>query len=124
VAAAVRHSMRTVLRWQLLITALAGLLAWATLGPNGLLSALLGGAVSVLGGLVFFWAAQPSLRARAGAGAALTGVLRAEAIKIVVVVALLWVVLTRVPHVVPVIVVFTFVVAVLIQSLAMFVRDN
>ena len=123
-AAVVRHSMRTVLLWQLLATILAGFIAWAVLGPNALLSALLGGAVSVLGGLAFLWAAQPSLRARAGAGAALTGVLRAEALKIVVIVTLLWLVLTKVPHVIPVVVVVTFVVAVLIQSLAMFVRDN
>ncbi len=122
--AVVRHSMRTVLLWQLLVTILAGFIAWAALGPNALLSALLGGAVSVIGGLVFLWAAQPSLRARAGAGAALTGVLRAEALKIVVIVTLLWLVLTKVPHVIPVVVVVTFVVAVLIQSLAMFVRDN
>lgn len=123
-AAAVRHSMRTVLRWQLLVTALAGCVAWAFLGSNALLSAVLGGAVSLLGGMAFLWAAQPSLRAREGAGAALMGVLRAEALKIVVVVALLWLVLTKVPQVVPVVVVATFVVAVLIQSLAMFVRDN
>lgn len=123
-AAAVRHSMRIVLRLQLMVTALACLAAWVFLGSDAAISAFLGGAVSVVAGLAFLWVASRSLSVRAGAGAAVVGVLRAEAVKIIVVVALLWLVLTNFPGVVPAVFIGTFVAAVLIQTLALFVRDS
>lgn len=123
-AAAVRHHMRTVLRWQLLITALVALAASLFLGFEAALSAVLGGSVSVLAGLAFIWVASRSLATRAGAGVAMVGILRAEAVKILVVVALLWLVLANVPRVVPAVFIATFVAAVLIQTLALLVRDS
>jgi ATP synthase protein I len=116
--------MRTVLRGQLAVTILAGSAASAFIGSDAALSAVLGGAVSVVAGLAFLWVASRSLSTRAGAGAALVGMLRAEAVKILVIVALLWLVLANVPRVVPAVFIATFVASVLIQSLALLVRES
>jgi len=84
--------LRTVLRWQVIVTAVcaAGFGAWQ--GANGAVSALLGGAIPLIAGTAY---AMIVSRAKVGpAGAAIRLMLRAESVKIVLIVLLMWWVLT------------------------------
>lgn len=121
-ATALGNSMRVVLRWQLLLTIVAAALALGLLGSSAGLSALLGGGVSVVAGLAYL--AMGRLGRAQNAGTALLGVLRAEAVKVLVIVVLLFAVMKIYAGLVPTVFIGTFIVAVLIQSMAFFVRDN
>ncbi len=115
-------AIRTVLRWQVLLTlALAGIAGWVS-GPHGALSAALGGLVSFLAGVAF---AAMASRARADSAAgAISGVLRAEAVKIIVIVLLLWLVMTVYKSVVTVAFFGAFIAATVVFSGAAFVRED
>jgi ATP synthase protein I len=114
--------IRTVLRWQVLATAALTLLAWALAGVHGALSAALGGAVSVFSGLGS--AVVASMGKAESAGAILLAVLRAEAVKLGLIVILLWLVLATYRDVVAAAFIGSFVATVLIFSMAFFVRDD
>ena len=114
--------IRTVLRWQVMATAALTLLAWIVAGVHGALSAALGGAVSILSGLGS--AVVASMGKAESAGGILLIVLRAEAVKLGLIVILLWLVLATYRNVVATAFIGSFVVTVLIFSMAFFVRDD
>ena len=114
--------IRTVLRWQLVVTAALTLVAAVAAGTHGALSAALGGLVSVCAGLVSGIVA--SLGKTGSAGGVLIGALRAEGIKIGLIVILLWLVLAAYKNVVMLAFVGTFIVTALIFPMAVAVRDR
>jgi len=113
--------IRTVLRWQLLATAALMLVAGAWAGAHGALSALLGGSVSVCSGLAAVGVA--SLGKAETAGGVLLAALGAEAVRIGLIVILLWLVLATYRDAVVLAVMATFAVTVLIFAMAFFVRE-
>lgn len=111
----------TVLRWQLLATAALTLIAGALAEGHGAVSAALGGSVSILSGTVS--AAVASLGKADSAGGIVLAALGAEAVKIGLIVILLWVVLTQYREVVVAAFLGTFLATALIFAMAFFVRD-
>jgi ATP synthase protein I len=113
--------IRTVLRWQLVATALLALVAAVLAGGDGAMSAAAGGSISIIAGLA---AALVASRDRAKhAGGVVVGALTAEAVKVGLVVLLLWLVLANYPGAVVPVLVGSFVVTIVIFSMAFFVRD-
>ena len=119
---ALSKPIRTVLRWQLIATLALTLVAAAVAGVHGALSAVLGGAVSVCAGLVSGVAA--SAGKAESAGGVLVGALRAEGIKIGIIVILLWLVLATYRDVVTLAFLGTFMLTALVFSVAFVVRDR
>jgi len=113
--------IRAVLRWQLLATAVLMLVAGFWAGANGALSAVLGGSISIFSGLAA--AIVASLGKADSAGGVLLSALGAEAVKIGLIVILLWLVLTTYRDVVVLAFLGTFAVTVLIFTMAFFVRE-
>ena len=116
-----RKPVLTVLRWQLMATAALTLLAGVWAGSHGAVSAALGGSVSILSGTVS--AAVASLGKADTAGGIVLAALGAEAVKIGLIVILLWVVLTNYGDVVVAAFLGTFLATALIFAMAFFVRD-
>ncbi len=114
--------IRTVLRWQAYATAALALAGGLLGGRHTAVSALLGGVISMAAGWVF--AAVGGLGATQSAGTALLSMLRAEAVKIGLMVLLLWLVLTMYEEVVVAGLIGSFLVAVVIFAMAIFVREN
>src|SRR5689334_13471902 len=84
--------IRIVLQWQLIATVVLSLLAALLWGWDGAISAALGGAINMFAGWVYGWrVAQGEAKT---AGEALRTMLRAEAIKILLIVVGLWLVLS------------------------------
>jgi ATP synthase protein I len=110
-----------VLGWQAGATALACMLAAWIAGWHGAVSAALGGGIGIAGGLVFAWLASRS-RATTADGV-LISALKAEAVKLVVLIALLALVLGTYQHVVIVGLIGSFLVSTSIFGFAFFVRD-
>jgi len=111
-----------VLRWQLYATVGMALIAGLWSGTHGAISALLGGLVNVAASLVY-----GLIVSRVGVTSAvnvLRTAMRAEASKIAAMVVLLWLVMTTYKNVVPVAFFFTFIVTVLVFTLAFLVRDE
>ena len=92
------------------------------MGPHGAISALLGGLINVAAGAVFGWVATHS-RKRTAAEAMLA-LARAEAAKVVLIVAQLWVVLVNYKQLVLAPFFGTFILTVIFFSMAFFVRDR
>jgi ATP synthase protein I len=113
--------IRTVLRWQLIATVALALIAGVLAGGHGALSAALGGAVSILAGLAS--AVVASLGRAQSAEGALFAVLRAEAVKIGLIVILLWLVLATYRDVAVLVFLGSFAVTVVIFAMAFFVRE-
>ena len=114
--------IRTVIRWQLIATTALALSGGLLAGVHGAVSAALGGFVSIFAGLGFaavIWLHQGN----SAAGALLTA-LRAEAVKVALIVILLWLVLTTYKDVVVVGFIGSFAVSVVIFGMAFFVRDE
>jgi ATP synthase protein I len=113
--------VRTVLRWQLIATAALTLLAGLAAGVHGALSAALGGAVSLgAGGAA---AVVASMGRAQSAGGVLIGALRAEAVKIGLIVILLWLVLEAYDELVVLAFFGSFFATILIFAMAFFVRE-
>lgn len=113
--------IRTVIAWQAAATLAMTLAGAAFIGIHGAVSAAAGGLVSIIAGL-----AAASIAARGSgnsAGGILVGALRAEAVKIGLVVLLLWLVLANYADVIVVVVIGSFVVTMLIFAMAFFVRE-
>ena len=118
--------LRIVLAWQAVVTALLGVLSAGLAGVHGALSALLGGAVAIAGAVVFAFLAVPQEAQSHTSGMvwdSLGRVLKAEGAKVLVMVVLLWLVLANYKQVVPLGFIGTFMVAVVIFSLAIFLRN-
>ena len=113
--------IRIVLKWQVIATASLTLAAALLWGMNGAISAALGGAVNIVAGGVFGWrAAQGEART---AGEALRTVFRAEAIKVLLVIAALWLVLANYRDIVHVAFFASFVITIGVFAAAIAVRD-
>ena len=118
---ALRKPIRTVLRWQLIATAILTLAGGILAGVDGALSAALGGAVSICAGWV---SAVVASRGKAQfAGEVLISALMAEGVKIGLMVILLWLVLAAYDGVVAPAFFGSFIVTALIFGMAFFVRD-
>jgi len=113
--------IRTVLRWQLIATAVLSLLALVLWGVHGAASAALGGLVNLVAGGVYGWRVS---QGEAGtAGEALRTMLRAEGIKILLIIAQLWLVLAYYRDIVHWAFLATFVITVGVFAAAIAVRD-
>jgi ATP synthase protein I len=113
--------IRTVLAWQAAATSLMTLAGAAFIGIHGAISAAAGGLVSIIAGLA---AALVAARGSGkSAGGMLAGALRAEAVKVGLVVLLLWLVLANYAGAIVVVVIGAFVVTMLIFAMAFFVRE-
>ena len=116
-----RKPIRTVLRWQIIATAVVTLAGGLLAGGDGALSAALGGAVSICAG---FASAVVASKGRAHtAGDVLVGALMAEGVKIGLIVLLLWLVLATYKGVVATLLFGSFIATVLVFGLAFLVRD-
>jgi len=111
----------TVLKWQVAATVVLTLVAALMAGEHGAASAAAGGGVSIVAGLVSALVAV--LGKGSSAGGVLVGALRAEAVKIGLALLLLWLVLSNYPQVAIGVLLGTFIVTMLIFSMAFFVRD-
>lgn len=113
--------IRIVLRWQVIVTLVSSLIAALLWGADGAMSAALGGGINVVAGAVFGWrVAQGEART---AGEALRTMLRAEAVKILLILAGLWAVLSSYKSIVHVAFLATFVITVVVFAAAIAVRD-
>jgi F0F1-type ATP synthase assembly protein I len=116
-----RKPIRTVLRWQLIVTAALTLAGGGLAGVDGALSAALGGAVSVCAGWI---SAVVASRGKAQSAAeVLFRALTAEAVKIGLAVLLLWVVLMSYQQAVVAALIGSFIATMLIFAMAFFVRE-
>jgi ATP synthase protein I len=117
-----RRPIRIVLQWQAIATVVLALAGGFLAGVDGALSAICGGAVSMVAGAV---SAVVAARGKArSAGGVLIGALRGEATRIGLMALLLWLVLTTYEHVVPPALFGSFLVTVLIFTMAFFVREQ
>lgn len=125
IALVTSRPFRTVYRWQAIATvAIAGIAGvWA--GWEGAWSALLGGAVSLVAGVVFAVVLGLSLGDGRPSGPArpLRAMLRAEAAKVIAIVAGLALVLKTIDGIVHPAFFAAFIVAVILFSMAFFVAD-
>ena len=118
---ALSKPIRTVLRWQLIATVALTIVAGLLAGVDGALSAALGGAVSLFAGGVS--AMVVSMGRAQSAGGILVGALRAEGVKIGLIVVLLWLVLATYGEVLALAFFGSFFATVLIFAMAFFVRE-
>jgi len=116
---------RTVLKWQLIATAAVAAIAGTVAGLHGALSAALGGFINLAAGVVYALLLGLGLGNSEvpSVGTSLVAMFRAEAGKILLIVVGLWAVLSVYRELVPVAFFSTFVLTVVIFSLAFFVRD-
>jgi ATP synthase protein I len=113
--------IRTVLRWQLIATAVLAVAAGMLAGAHGALSAALGGTISVCAG----WMSAVATRGRdASAGGVLLTAFKAEGVKLGVLALLSWLVLRTYAEVVVAVFLGSLVATVLIFSMAFFVREH
>ncbi len=114
--------VRTAVIWQAAATAALALVSAYLAGANGAISAVLGGLVSTLPGVA---AALIATRRTAGsAGEALLTAGRAEGVRVVLIVVLLWLVWTTYRDVVHLAFFGAFALTLLLFSAAFFVRDD
>jgi F0F1-type ATP synthase assembly protein I len=116
-----RRPIRTVLLWQAAATAVLTLAGGLLASVDGALSAALGGAISITAGWV---SAVVAARGKAqSAAGVLVGAMKAEGVKIGLIAFLLWLVLATYDNVVAPALLGSFVVTVLIFTMAFFVRE-
>lgn len=123
--------IRRVLRWQATATVVMAAASWllatafgssgAGAGGHAALSAALGGVVNITAVVVY--AVVLGVSSPSSAGGTIAAMFRAEASKILVIVAQLWLVLAKYQDVVPVAFLATFVITVLLFGLAFLDRD-
>lgn len=113
---------RPIIGLQVLCTAAASLLSAWVAGIHGAISAALGGSIGIVAGLAF--AALAARSKPKSAGEALHTALRAEFVKVVLMILLLWAVLATYRDVVAIGLIGTFIATVLIFTMAVFVREK
>ena len=113
--------IRTVLRWQLIVTAALSAAAAFLWGVHGAVSAALGGGINVTAGWLYGW--MVTRRKAPTAGAALVTMLRAEGFKILLIIVQLWLVLANYREIVTAGFLTAFVVTVLVSTMAIAVKD-
>jgi len=116
---------RPVFGSQILATAIAASIAAWFAGLSGAVSAILGGGISITAGLVFVALAAKSAGITGKtAGEVLFAALKAEAAKLFLAGTLLWLALALYEEVVVLVLLGSFVVSILIFSLALFAKDE
>ena len=115
---------RTVLRWQLAATVVMALFGGLLAGPHGAISVFLGGVVVSVAAGVSVIVASLGARASTGPAGALLAMLRAEAVKIAVIVLLMWLVLSSYKNVVILGFIGSFIVSVGILATAILANDS
>jgi ATP synthase protein I len=113
--------IQVVTRWQLIVTATLTVLASLLWGSDGAISAALGGAINLVAGWVYGW--RVSQVEAKSAGEALRTMFRAEGIKILLIFAGLWLVLSSYKDIVHGAFFGTFVITVGVFAAAIAVRD-
>jgi ATP synthase protein I len=113
---------RTVFLWQLIATAVLALLAAVFWGLDGAASAVLGGSVNLAAGAAYGWIVSRS-KARS-AGEALRTMFRAEAVKVLLIILLLWLAMAHYRSIVYGIFLGSFGLTVAIFAAAIAVRDG
>ncbi|QOJ24602.1 MAG: ATP synthase subunit I [Gammaproteobacteria bacterium] len=111
-----------VLRVQLLVTMLVAVVVWFFLGTQGAISAMLGGMISVISSAAY--AIMVSRHKGYTAGETIRTALRAESVKIILTVSLLWAVFKFYENVNALAFIGTFILTVLVYSLALLVADD
>ncbi|HMV11846.1 MAG TPA: ATP synthase subunit I [Nitrosomonas sp.] len=111
--------LRRVVFWQTLATGLATLVCGWLMGMHGAISALLGGLVSIAASLAY--AVLIDRHGGYTAGDVVKTALKAEAIKISIMIVLLLGVFLLYKEVVPIVFIGVFIVAAIIFSMALFV---
>ena len=114
--------IRTVLAWQAAVTAVATVIAGIAAGTHGALSAALGGAVSIGAGIAFVLMASLG-RAKSTEGVLFVA-LRAEAVKLGLIITLPWLVLATYKDAVVAVFLAVFALTAVIFALAFFVRES
>jgi len=114
--------IRTVLRWLVYATVVSALIAGLWQGYHGAVSALLGGLINLTAGAAYGWIALRS--SNRTAGETLRALFRAEASKITLIVVQLWLVLSSYKQVVLAAFFGTFILTVILFSMAFFVRER
>jgi len=114
--------LRTVLKWQVYVTFGLALVAGLLWGLHGAVSTLLGGMVNITAGFVYGW--MVSRGRGAAAGDALRTMIRAEGVKVLLIVAQLWMVLSLYKDLVVPGFLCAFVITVLAFAAAFAVRDD
>ena len=117
--------IRTVLVWQVVVTTVIAVIAGIWVGGHGALSAMLGGLVNFAAGAVYAFLLGVGLgKTRVpDAGTSLKAMFRAEAGKVLVILGGLWLTLATYVDVVLAAFFATFVLTVVVFSLAIFVRE-
>jgi ATP synthase protein I len=114
--------IRTVLAWQVAVTAVISAVAAVLAGEQGAISAVAGGSVSFIAGLVSALVASGT--AARSAGGILVAALKAEAVKLGLALILLGLVLANYEHAVTGALLASFVATMLVFSMAFFVRNE
>ncbi len=114
--------LRIILRWQLLLTIVIAVLLGFLFELQSAISAFLGGSVSIVSSAAF--ALIVSRHKGYSAGGTIRTALRAEAVKIILTIILLWLVFKFYEDVNAFAFIGTFIAAVLVQSMALLVSDN
>lgn len=116
------RAIRIVLGWQVIATAVLTLVFGFLWGLHGALSAALGGTVNIVAGAGFAFMASRSRTS--SAGEALRGILRAEAVKIVLILVQLPIVLSIYRQMVHGAFFTSFVITVVVFAMAIAVRED
>jgi len=114
-------AIRTVLTWQIIATGAMTLALGLLTSVHGAVSAMLGGLVSICAGVSFSIVVSLS-NSNSLAGTLITA-FRAEAAKVFVAVALLWLVFATYKDVVAISFIGSFAISILIFGMAFFVRE-
>ena len=114
--------LRIIIRWQVMFTLVVGLGCGFLVNHHGAISALLGGFISVLSSSAY--AVIVSRHKGSSASDTLRTALRAESVKIIIIVLLLWQVLTQYENINIIVFIGTFAVAVIINSMALLVSED
>ncbi len=114
--------LKIVLRLQLFVTLIAAAVIWIFLSMHGAVSVVLGGAVSVISSAAF--AIIVSQHKGYTAEGTIRTALRAEAVKIILTVGMLWMVFNYYEDVNAFAFIGTFILNILVYSMALFVSDD
>ena len=114
--------LRAVIRWQVLLAAIMAAIGGLVAGYHAALSAALGGMVTIGAGLGYMFIA--SLHRGSSEASVLIAALRAEAVKVLLKVLLLWLVLATYKDVVVVWLIGAFIISVLTFGMAAFLGDE
>ena len=117
----INRAFRVTMAWQAAASVAIAIVAGVVAGRHGFLSALLGGGVGLVGVLVF---ALVSRRGAAGSSSAVRIALRAEGVKLLAIVVLLWLAFVVYRDMVVLAFLGAFVVSVLLSGLAFAVSGD